>query len=47
MWYSPGIVTGANNEFILTKEQAEQLECHEFVLPTIAKSIIVNGQGLY
>ena len=41
---SPGIVTGANNEFILTKEQVEQLECHEFVLPTIAKSIIVNGQ---
>ncbi len=41
---SPGIVTGANNEFILTKEQVEQLECQEFILPTIPKSNILNGQ---
>ncbi len=41
---SPGIVTGANNEFILTKEQVKQLECQEFVLPTIPKSNILNGQ---
>ena len=41
---SPGIVTGANNEFILTKEQVEQLECQEFILPTISKSNILNGQ---
>lgn len=40
---SPGIVTGANNEFILTKEQVEQLQCQEFVLPTIPKSGMVNG----
>lgn len=43
---SPGIVTGANNEFILTKEQVEQLECEEFILPTIPKSNILNGQFL-
>lgn len=41
---SPGIVTGANNEFILTKKQVEQLECQEFILPTIPKSSILNGQ---
>lgn len=41
---SPGIVTGANNEFILTKEQVERLECHEFILPIIPKSNLLNGQ---
>lgn len=41
---SPGIVTGANNEFILTKEQVEQLECQDFILHTIPKSNILNGQ---
>lgn len=41
---SPGIVTGANNEFILTREQVEQLECYEFILPVIPKSNILNGQ---
>lgn len=43
---SPGIVTGANNEFILTKEQVEQLECQEFILPTIPKSNMLNGKFL-
>ena len=37
-------MTGANNEFILTKEQVEQLECQEFILTTIPKSNILNGQ---
>ena len=41
---SPGIVTGANNELILTKEQVKRLECQEFILPTIPKSNILNGQ---
>ena len=41
---SPGIVTGANNEFILTKEQVERLKCHEFILPIIPKSNLLNGQ---
>lgn len=41
---SPGIVTGANNEFILTEEQVEQLRCRAFVLPTIPKSNMLNGE---
>lgn len=41
---SPGIVTGANKEFILTKEQVEQLQCQEFILPTISKSSMLNGK---
>lgn len=40
---SPGIVTGANKEFILTKEQVEQMECQEFILPTVAKSSMLSG----
>jgi len=39
---SPGIVTGANQEFILTKEQVTQLGCHDFVLPTISKSNMLS-----
>ncbi|MGI5894855.1 MAG: hypothetical protein ACOX6P_09730, partial [Candidatus Merdivicinus sp.] len=30
---APGIVTGANNKFILTKEEVEQFECAQFVKP--------------
>lgn len=41
---SPGIVTGANNEFILTKNQVEQLACEEIVLPTIPKSNMLSGR---
>ena len=41
---SPGIVTGANNEFILTKNQVKQFNCQELVLPVIAKSSGLNGQ---
>lgn len=41
---SPGIVTGANNEFILTEEQVRQMDCHDFILPTISKSNMLNGQ---
>lgn len=40
---SPGIVTGANNEFILTKNQVEQLSCQELILPIIPKSNMLNG----
>lgn len=40
---SPGIVTGANKLFILTKEQVEQLKCEQFVLTTIPKSNMLNG----
>ena len=40
---APGIVTGANNEFILTSKQVEQLKCQQFVLPTIPKSSMLSG----
>lgn len=41
---SPGIVTGANDEFILKRNQMEQFNCQEFVIPIIAKSNGLNGQ---
>ncbi len=41
---SPGIVTGANNKFILTKEQVERLDCQNLVLLTIPKSNMLNGK---
>lgn len=41
---SPGIVTGANNEFILTQKQVKELACQEFILPTIPKSNMLSGQ---
>ena len=41
---SPGIVTGANSEFILTKEQVETLECQKFILSTISRSNMLNGK---
>ncbi|MDE6873004.1 MAG: Eco57I restriction-modification methylase domain-containing protein [Lachnospiraceae bacterium] len=39
---SPGIVTGANQEFILTREQVKRLICDEYVLATIPKSSMLN-----
>lgn len=41
---SPGIVTGANHDFILTSEQVKKLDCKHFVLPTIAKSNMLKGR---
>ena len=43
---SPGIVTGANNTFILTEKQVTDLDCQTFVLPTIPKSSMLNGKFL-
>lgn len=40
---SPGIVTGANNDFILDESQVERLSCADFILPTISKSAMLNG----
>lgn len=40
---SPGIVTGANSEFILTRQQVDQLKCQMSVLVTIHKSSMLNG----
>lgn len=41
---SPGIVTGANNEFILSKTEVEELRCEEFTLKIIPKSSILHGE---
>lgn len=41
---SPGIVTGANNEFILTSKQVKELRCQKYILPIIAKSIMLKGK---
>lgn len=40
---SPGIVTGGNHEFIISKQLLQELGCEEMVLPTIAKSSMVRG----
>lgn len=40
---SPGIVTGANNKFILTKQEVQKYQCSNFVMPIIAKSSMVRN----
>lgn len=41
---APGIVTGANNKFILTKEEVEQYECAQFVKPIISKGVMAKNK---
>lgn len=43
---SPGIVTGANNTFILDEEQVQEYSCSEFVLPIISKSSMLGSHFL-
>jgi len=38
---APGIVTGGNKYFILTKDKVEELKCEQFVLPIVQKSSFV------
>jgi len=38
----PGVVTGANNYFILTKEQVDSFQLQEYVVPIIQKALFVN-----
>lgn len=40
---SPGIVTGANNFFILKKSDVDKMGCQESVIPIIQKSSIVGN----
>lgn len=40
---SPGIVTGSNNNFILTKNEVIQYECTEYVKPIISKGAMVRN----
>lgn len=41
---APGIVTGANNKFILTKEEVNQYECTQFVKPIISKGVMAKNK---
>ena len=41
---SPGIVTGANNEFILNSDEVESLQCGEYILPIIPKGGMLRGK---
>ena len=38
---APGIVTGGNKYFILTKNKVEELKCERFVLPIVQKSSFI------
>ena len=40
---APGIVTGANNVFILTKAEVKKFGCEKFVIPIISRSNSVQG----
>lgn len=40
---APGIVTGANNKFILTKEEVTQYECAQYVKPIISKGVMAKN----
>jgi len=41
---APGIVTGANNKFILTKEEVDQYECTRYVKPIISKGVMAKNK---
>ncbi|MCP1110878.1 adenine-specific DNA-methyltransferase [Lachnospiraceae bacterium PF1-21] len=41
---APGIVTAANNKFILTNEEVEQYECRDYVIPIISKGMMVRNR---
>lgn len=41
---APGIVTGANSKFILTKEEVEQYECSQYIMPIISKGIMAKNK---
>lgn len=41
---APGIVTGANNKFILTEDEVVQYDCKQYVIPIISKGIMARNQ---
>lgn len=41
---TPGIVTGANNKFILTKEEVNKYECTKYVKPIISKGAMAKNK---
>lgn len=40
---SPGIVTGANNKFILTRQEVQKYKCGSLIIPVIAKGVMVRN----
>lgn len=43
---APGIVTGGNKYFILSKEQVEEYECQKYVIPILQKSSYVTERTI-
>lgn len=41
---APGIVTGANSKFILTKDEVNQYDCAQYVKPIISKGIMAKNK---
>ncbi len=41
---APGIVTAANNKFILTESEVNKYNCIQYVIPIISKGIMVRNQ---
>lgn len=41
---APGIVTAANNKFILTEDEVDQYDCRPYVIPIISKGIMARNQ---
>lgn len=41
---APGIVTGANNKFILTEREVAQYDCKRFVIPIISKGVMARNK---
>ncbi len=41
---APGIVTGANNKFILTESEVREYECKDYVTPIVSKGVMAKNQ---
>lgn len=41
---APGIVTAANNKFILTEDEVNQYSCRDYVMPIISKGVMARNK---
>lgn len=41
---APGIVTGANNKFILTESEVKEYECNDYITPIVSKGVMAKKQ---
>lgn len=41
---APGIVTAANNKFILTNEEVKQYNCRDYIIPIISKGVMARNK---